>query len=116
MLALNVALKEMMKSPAKANKSQPTQTFELGNLNKIDETCDELCKISKDGKMREMAELAGRISNLAAGNKMPSSEEHSATGLKTLSIHRETILPLVSYLGQVQLFSKFAELDSPNTE
>ena len=87
----------------------PMETFNLDNLKEVAETYDELCQKYKDEEEREMANLAGLVSNSAsiASNTTRSAEDRLAAELEVhnLNIHSKIIVPLTSCLRQVQLFN-----------
>ena len=87
----------------------PMETFDLDNLEEVAETYDELCQKYKDEEEREMANLAGLISNSAsiASDTTRSAEDRLAAELDmhNLNIHSKIIVPLTSCLRQAQLFN-----------
>ncbi|KAL9131929.1 MAG: hypothetical protein Q9175_006655 [Cornicularia normoerica] len=109
MRALKFAHKQMTDVPAMADQFQPMKTFDLGNLDEVAKTYDMRCKIYKDEEEREMADLAGRIGNLAVTASDPnlSSADRLAAELDMhiLNIHSKLIVPLTSSIRQVQLFN-----------
>ena len=109
--ALRHAHEHMGNVPATAADDESTrmETFDLGNLEKVAETYDELCEKHEDEKLSEIFRLVtlGEGFKAAAKNTTRSAKDRLAKKLEipNIVIQCKTTVQLTSCLRQAQLFN-----------
>lgn len=107
--ALKLAYKEISDTLATADHFPPMDTFDLSNLEEAAEAYDLLCEKYQGEEELEIAQIAGRVSNLAvtASDVNCSSDDRLAAELdmQILNIHSKITVPLTACLRQAQLFN-----------
>ncbi len=107
--ALKLAHEQMSDDPTTAEQFESRDCFDLGNLDEVAKTYDEVCQMYKDREEDEMANLAGLVGELAvtASDENRSSDTRLAAelDLQVLNIYSKITVPLNSCLRQVQHFN-----------
>lgn len=107
--ALILAYKRMKNTPVLVYLFSPLDTFDMGNLEEVEETYDTLWKMSEDDNECLLAKAAERIRNftVTASDVKQSSEDRlrAKLDIHKFDIHGTITAPLSSCLRQMQLFN-----------